>query len=115
LTYPKRIAGIAEHLRLDELGKLTFEKPDMKKFQSLQLGFEVAKAGGTAAAVFNAANEAAVERFLAGQIRFGKIVELIEYCLDRHEVKTGAELEELLEADSWARKEVNECLKQKVS
>lgn len=115
LTYPKRIVGIAEHLRLDELGKLTFEKPDMKKFRSLQLGFEVAKTGGTAAAVFNAANEAAVEHFLAGQIRFGKIVELIEYCLDRHEVKTGTELEELLEADSWARKEVNECLKQKVS
>jgi 1-deoxy-D-xylulose-5-phosphate reductoisomerase len=115
LTYPQRVAGIAEHLRLDELGRLTFEKPDMKKFRSLQLGFDVAEAGGTAAAVFNAANEAAVEYFLAGQIRFGKIVELIEHCLDRHEVKTGAGLEGLLEADSWARREVDECLKQKVS
>ncbi len=114
LTYPERVAGIAEHLRLDELGKLTFEKPDMKKFRALQLGFEVAKTGGTAAAVFNAANEAAVKHFLTRRIRFGKIVELIEHCLDKHEVKTRVGLEELLEADSWARKEVNECLKQKI-
>lgn len=115
LTYPKRTVGIAEHLRLDKLEKLTFEKPDMKKFRALELGFEVAKAGGTAAAVFNAANEAAVKCFLAGRIRFGKIIELIEHCLNKHEVKSGAGLEELLEADDWARKEVNECLKQKVS
>jgi 1-deoxy-D-xylulose-5-phosphate reductoisomerase len=114
LTYPARAKGISEHLRLDELGKLTFEKPDLKKFRLLELGFEVARTGGTSAAVFNAANEAAVEHFLSGRIRLGKIAELIEHCLDKHEVITNAALDELLEADSWARNEVSNCLNQKV-
>ena len=108
LTYPKRVAGIAEHLRFDEIGKLTFEKPDLKKFRALLLGFEVARVGGTAAVVFNAANEAAVEQFLAGKIKFVNIVELIENCMNKHSVKTNVSLEELLEADAWARREVSE-------
>lgn len=111
LTYPGRVAGIAEHLKLEEIGKLTFERPDLKTFRLLALGFEVARSGGTAAAVFNAANEAAVEQFLAGRIKFVNIAELVEHCLDKHSVKTKAALEELLEADAWARREVSECLK----
>lgn len=114
LTYPLRLPGIAEHLRLDELGQLTFEKPNLKVFRALALGFEVAKTDGTAAVVFNAANEAAVGEFLEGRIKFVNIVELIEHCLDKHSVKTGVSLEELLEIDAWARREVIECLKQKV-
>jgi 1-deoxy-D-xylulose-5-phosphate reductoisomerase len=108
LTYPQRVAGISKHLRLDELGKLTFEKPNVKMFRALPLGYEVARNGGTAAAVFNAANEAAVEEFLAGRIRFVSIVELIEHCLNKHNIKHTASLEELLEADAWARKEVKQ-------
>jgi 1-deoxy-D-xylulose-5-phosphate reductoisomerase len=114
LTYPRRVAGPAKRLKLDEIGTLTFEKPDLKVFRAISLGFEVARVGGTAAAVFNAANEAAVEQFLAGRIRFAGIVELIEHCIDKHNAGTGASLEELLEADGWARKEVTECLKQKI-
>jgi 1-deoxy-D-xylulose-5-phosphate reductoisomerase len=108
LTYPQRVAGISKHLRLDELGKLTFEKPNVKTFRALPLGYEVARNGGTAAAVFNAANEAAVEEFLAGKIRFANIIELIEHCLNKHNIKHTASLEELLEADAWARKEVKQ-------
>jgi 1-deoxy-D-xylulose-5-phosphate reductoisomerase len=108
LTYPQRVAGISKHLRLDELGKLTFERPNVKTFRALPLGYEVARNGGTAAAVFNAANEAAVEEFLAGRIRFVSIVELIEHCLNKHNIKHTASLEELLEADAWARKEVKQ-------
>jgi len=110
LTYPVRVAGIARRLRLEETGKLTFEKPNLQTFRALSLGFEVARLGGTAPAVFNAANEAAVQEFLAGKIKFVKIVELIEHCLSKHNVKTGAALEELLEVDAWARREVVECL-----
>ncbi len=113
LTYPARVAGIAKHLRLEDIGKLTFEKPNLKTFRALSLGYEVARTGGTAAVVFNAANEAAVQEFLAGNIKFVNIVELIEHCLNKHEVRTSVPLEELLEADAWARKEVFECLKQK--
>ena len=111
LTYPRRIKGVTPHLRLDKLGVLTFEKPDMKVFRGLAIGFEVAKTGGTAAAVFNAANEQAVKEFLEGNVKFDMIIELIEYCLSKHSVKTDVSLEELLNADLWARNEVSEWLK----
>ncbi|UCE98985.1 MAG: 1-deoxy-D-xylulose-5-phosphate reductoisomerase [Planctomycetota bacterium] len=114
LTYPRRVAGIAKHLKLEELGQLTFEKPNLEKFRALSLGYQVARTPGTAAAVFNAANEAAVQQFLEGRIKFISIVELIEHCLNVHNVSTNASLEELFEADAWARKEVSECLNQKV-
>jgi 1-deoxy-D-xylulose-5-phosphate reductoisomerase len=113
LTYPGRVEGIAERLRLEEVGKLTFEKPDLETFRALALGFEVARTGGSAPVVFNAANEVAVEEFLAGRIKFVTIVELIEHCLNKHDVKRRVSLEQIHEADAWARREVIECLKQK--
>jgi len=113
LTYPARVAGIARGLKLDELGKLTFEMPDFETFRALSLGFEVARTGGTAAAVFNAANEAAVEEFLSDRIKFVNIVELVEHCLNKHNVKTDVCLEELLEADAWARNEVHKRVRDK--
>ena len=112
-TYPKRCKGIAPHLKLDELGILTFAKPDMQNFRALAVGYDVAKTGGSAPVVFNAANEVAVEAFLAGKIKFGNIVELIEYCLQKHSVATDISLEQLLEADDWARNEVRKWLKEK--
>ena len=108
LTHPARAAGIAPRLRLEEMGQLTFEPPNMETFRALSLGYEVARTGGTAAAVFNAANEAAVAEFLAGRISFLQIVELIEHCLDSHDVRVNVSLDELLEADAWARREVTE-------
>jgi 1-deoxy-D-xylulose-5-phosphate reductoisomerase len=114
LTYPKRVKGITERLKLDEMTNLTFEKPDAEKFRSIRLGYETARTGGTTGAVFNAANEATVELFLDGKIRFGTIVELIERCLDKHDVKYNVSLDELLAADAWARNEVNQCLNKKV-
>ncbi len=108
LTHPARVAGIARRLRLEEMGRLTFERPNPEMFRALPLGYEVARVGGTAAVVFNAANEAAVVEFLAGRIKFVNIVELIEHCLDKHDVKTNVSLDELIEADAWARREVTE-------
>ena len=84
--------------------------PDMDRFPALRLGYEVARAGGTAGAVFNAANEAAVEAFRQGRIPFGRIVALIEQVLERHTVQTNPTLESLLAADAWARHEVSECM-----
>lgn len=110
LTYPKRVAGISRPLRLEEIGKLHFERPEPGTFRALTLAYEVARTGGTAPAVFNAANEAAVEAFLAGRIRFVRIMELIEHCLDVHEVSPATTLEELLEADAWARAQVRDRL-----
>lgn len=113
LTYPERVEGIAERLRLEEIGRLTFEKPDLETFRALALGFEVARTGGSAPVVFNAANEVAVEEFLAGRIKFVTIVELIEHCLDKHNVQRHVSLEQIHKVDAWARREVVECLKQK--
>jgi len=108
LTYPQRVVGIARTLHLEQVGKLTFEKPNLQTFRALSLGYEVARTGGTAPVVFNAANEAAVEEFLAGRIKFVNIVEIIENCLDRHNVKPTVCLEDVLEADAWARREVSQ-------
>jgi len=110
LTYPNRVAGVAKRLRLDEIGVLHFERPDPETFRALALAYEVGRTGGTAAVVFNAANEAAVERFRAGEIRFPQIMELVEHCLSRHKVKHTTCLEELLEADAWARREAKSQL-----
>jgi 1-deoxy-D-xylulose-5-phosphate reductoisomerase len=110
LTYPQRVPGVAKRLRLEQIGRLCFEKPDPQTFRALPLAYEVARAGGTAAAVFNAANEAAVEEFLAGRIQFLQIMDLVEHCLNSHSVRHAVSLEELLEADAWARREVKEML-----
>ncbi len=114
LTYPKRVAGLSKPLRLEEIGRLHFERPAAETFRALPLAYEVAQTGGTAPAVFNAANEAAVENFLAERIRFLQIMELVEHCLDKHDVRGTATLDELLEADAWARRQVSDRVKQKV-
>jgi len=111
LTYPHRVKGLSKHLRLETLGQLTFESPHPETFRALPLAYQVALTGGTAPAVFNAANEAAVAAFLADQITFPRIVELIEHCLDRHAVQGRATLEDLLAADAWARQEVQNKIK----
>jgi len=114
LTFPKRLKGIAQGLKLDEIEKLTFEKPDLKTFRALELGFQVAARPGSTAAVFNAANEAAVRQFLDGKIKFGMIIELIEHCLNKHKHKADVTLDELMQADAWARQQVREYLNKKV-
>ncbi len=110
LTYPQRREGISEGLRLDKLGQLNFHPPDLSRFRALALVSEVAAISGSAPVVFNAANEAAVAAFLEGRIRFGQIVELIDHCLQAHTVQEHLTLEELLEIDTWAWREVAERL-----
>ena len=114
LTYPRRAKGIGERLDLAELGKLTFEKPNRKVFRALDLGFAVAAKGGSAPVVFNAANEMAVQEFLAGRIRFGMIVRAIEHCLDKHDVRPGISLEEVPGLDAWARNQACDYLKKRI-
>lgn len=110
LTYPQRCRGISEHLRLEQLGQLTFESPNFDTFRALPLAYQVARAGGTAATVFNAANECAVEAFLQGRIKLTRIMDTVEHCLDRHTIKQGGHLQDLLDADAWARDQVKKYL-----
>jgi 1-deoxy-D-xylulose-5-phosphate reductoisomerase len=106
LTHPERVSGPAQRLDWSTLRSLHFEKPDLEKFPALQLGYEVARRGGTTGAVLNGANEAAVERFLAGTLRFVEIARVCRDVLESHEFRAYPTLAELLAADQWARQEV---------
>jgi 1-deoxy-D-xylulose-5-phosphate reductoisomerase len=106
LTYPERVAGPAKRLRWGELGAWTFEQPDHETFPALQLGYEVARRGGTCGAVLNAANEAAVGRFLAGELAFLDIPRACAEVLQNHHYSARPTLAELAAIDRWARQEV---------
>lgn len=84
---------------------LDFEPPDREAFPALELGFEVARRGGTCGAVLNAAKEAAVDRFLAGEVRFTDIPQICRAVLDAHQFDPAPSLSELLKLDAWARRE----------
>lgn len=111
LTYPRRLPGCSPSLDFSKLRRLNFEPPDPDRFPALRLGCDVAEKGGTAGAVVNAANEAAVEAFGADQIKFDEITQLSADTLRRHHWIRSPSLEEILEADAWARNEVKECLR----
>jgi 1-deoxy-D-xylulose-5-phosphate reductoisomerase len=109
-TYPQRAKGLAKRLDLTKSFALHFEPPDPERFPALRLAFDVAKKGGTAGAVLNAANEAAVAAFSAGAIPFGEISRLVELTLAKHRVVDRPSLDDLLEADRWARDAVRNLI-----
>jgi 1-deoxy-D-xylulose-5-phosphate reductoisomerase len=106
LLHPARVAGPARRLDWRALSALHFEPPDRETFPALDLGFEVAARGGTCGAVLNAANEAAVERFLAGRLAFPDIARCCRAVLDSHDFDPRPTLARLLALDRWARQEV---------
>jgi 1-deoxy-D-xylulose-5-phosphate reductoisomerase len=104
LTHPERLpdAGVR---RFDPVaaGPLTFEHVRRDVFPTFDLGVSAGRRGGTAPAVFNAANEVAVAAFLAGRVPFGGIAKLIAHALEAHEVTAADSLEAVVAADRWAR------------
>lgn len=106
LTYPRRRPSPAARLDLGRVLELNFEPADPARFPALELGLEAAQAGGTTGAVLNAANEAAVGRFLAGRLPFVQIVPLCRTIMSHHEFDPSPTLARLLELDAWAREEV---------
>ncbi|MBD3675171.1 MAG: 1-deoxy-D-xylulose-5-phosphate reductoisomerase [Planctomycetaceae bacterium] len=105
LSYPERWSGVSPRTDWTTPFSLDFEPPDREAFPALDLGFEVAERGGTCGAVFNAANEVAVERFLAGELEFCHISRLCRDILESHDYQSSPSLEELLSLDEWTRKE----------
>ncbi|MEO1526502.1 MAG: 1-deoxy-D-xylulose-5-phosphate reductoisomerase [Planctomycetota bacterium] len=105
LTYPRRLPCPAPVFDRSRKWDLSLEPADLERFPALELGFEVARVGGTAGAVVNAANEVAVGLFLDGQIRFTEIVELCRKTLENHDFEESPSLTRLLELDQWARQE----------
>ncbi|MBX7074474.1 MAG: 1-deoxy-D-xylulose-5-phosphate reductoisomerase [Pirellulales bacterium] len=110
LTFPDRCASPAAKLDWTKAHALEFEPPDLDRFPAITLGLEVARSGGTAGAVLNAANEAAVANFLAGELPFLEIVPTCRRVLEQHDFSPRPDLAELLKLDAWARQEVSRCL-----
>lgn len=113
LTYPERVAGPARRLNWQEMRALHFEQPDLDTFPALQLGYDVARRGGTCGAVLNAANEEAVRRFLAGELAFLDIPRVCRDVLANHHYSARPTLAELHAADRGARQEVARWLSTK--
>jgi len=75
----------------------------MERFPAIKYAYDTARKGGTAGAVLNAANEAAVDAFVGGRISFGEISRVVGLTIDAHEVQVTPSLDDLLAADQWAR------------
>jgi 1-deoxy-D-xylulose-5-phosphate reductoisomerase len=110
LTYPERIAS-EMRFPVGDLRHLDFSPPDMSKFPCLRLAYEAAEAGGAKTVALNAADEVAVAAFLEGRIRFNDIPRIIEDVLARTNVGSLESIENVLKADSEARR----CAQEQVS
>ena len=103
LAWPDRFESGSPPLDLAEVSRLDFDAPDMNRFPCLRLGFEAARAGGTAPAVLNAANEVAVDAFLDRRLRFTDIVRVVEETMSDISVGDVDNLDEVLAVDALAR------------
>ena len=112
LTYPTRLPDQGVR-RFDpvQAGVLTFEPVRSDVFRAYSAGLSAGRAGGTAPAVFNAANETAVAAFLDGRVPFGRISDTIERVLDEHAPAPAGDLDTVRAADQWSRVRASEVLK----
>lgn len=108
LTYPTRERSRLPRLYLEKIKHLDFESPSMDKFPGLKVAWQAGVKGGTAPAVLNAANEVAVEAFLAGRINFLEIPKIVKEVIGQHCWIAEPKLENILAADSWAREKAKE-------
>jgi len=104
LTYPDRASSERVQTDFARLGSLTFEEPDLERFPSIELARKAGTIGGTFPAVLNAANEVAVEAFVNRKINFPQIFETVGRTMDAHKAVLHPTLEQILEADNWARR-----------
>jgi 1-deoxy-D-xylulose-5-phosphate reductoisomerase len=115
LTYPERVPGVTvPRLDLKMIGNLTFEVPQAIRYRCLALTLQAGRIGGTAPAVLAAADEVAVHYFLSGYIRFPQIGHVIDDTLNAHNAIANPSLEQVLEADRWARDHSNDLIRAKV-
>jgi len=111
LSLPQRLPDIIPSINWADLKELNFELPDTEVFPCLSLAYDAAKLGGSMPAVLNASDEIAVEAFISGQLKFNDIYKVIKKVMDDHKVFYPKSIEEVLEADSWARKKALEEIK----
>jgi 1-deoxy-D-xylulose-5-phosphate reductoisomerase len=105
LTHPARAASERVQTCFPKIGSLTFEEPDLARFPAVELARKAGEIGGTLPAVLNAANEVAVEAFVNRKINFPQITETVRRVMAAHHPVAHPRLEQILEADAWARSE----------
>jgi 1-deoxy-D-xylulose-5-phosphate reductoisomerase len=103
LAHPERLASGVAQLDLTQIGQLSFVAPDLARFPCLRLAYDALRAGGSAAAILNAANEVAVQAFLNGEIGFRMIDQVIEKVMNRLPAVAVSDIETLFEQDRQAR------------
>src|SRR5580692_9595277 len=108
LTYPERAPSDRVQTNFAKLGQLTFEEPDAERFPAIELARRAGEIGGTLPAVLNAANEVAVESFVNRKISFPQITQAVRNTMDAHKVVSHPTLEQILQADAWARQKTSE-------
>jgi 1-deoxy-D-xylulose-5-phosphate reductoisomerase len=113
LTYPERAKAPVARLDWREAARWTFDPPDFEKFPLLKLAYQAQEAGGAATAVLNAADEIAVEAFLAGEIPFPAIAATVSETLDRTPNSDPATIAEVLQADQVGRRTAREIISSK--
>ena len=111
LTYPQHLENALKPLDFFKLKKISFQKPNMKRFPCLRLAIEAAEEGGSMPCVLNAADEVAVRAFLNKRINFTDIPRIIAQVMDEHKGIIQPSLEEILSTDAWARTEAEEIIK----
>ena len=112
LSYPERWENDLPSMDLTQCRSLEFLEPDLLKFPCLNLAHEALRIGGSMTAVLNAANEIAVESFLQEKIPFTSIPQIVESTMEQHQAKSHPVLEDVLEADRWARERARESIAQ---
>ena len=105
VTWPDRVSNSLRPIDFATLGALTFEAPRTADFPALDLARQAGETGGTLPAVLNAANEVAVDAFLNGRIGFSAIWHTVERAMSKHQPVLHPTLEQIIEADAWARTE----------
>jgi len=110
LSYPRHVETFLPALKLEDIGTLRFMKPDVERFKCLELALRAAEVGDSMPAVLNGANEVVVDLFLQGNIGFLEIPGLIERAMNAHKPFPVDSIEEVVEADRWARRTVRGLL-----
>ncbi|HRW11912.1 MAG TPA: 1-deoxy-D-xylulose-5-phosphate reductoisomerase [Syntrophomonas sp.] len=110
LTYPERKISPASHLDFTALQAIHFAAPDQQRFPALALAIAAGRRGGTLPAVMNAANEVAVGAFIQKQIKFDQIAVIVERVMQNHVVSDQPGLDQILNADRWARDYAGQCV-----
>jgi 1-deoxy-D-xylulose-5-phosphate reductoisomerase len=110
VTWPDRVPNTLPPLDFSKLSSLEFFTPRYDDFPALNLARRAGETGGTLPAVMNAANEVAVAGFLDRQVRFPDIWQIVEEVMNRHTPVAHPDLDAILQADQWARKEAQVCI-----